>query len=110
MRPLRIVRIVSRLAIGGPAVQISHLAAALDPERFESHLIAGRPSGGEGDMSYLAEQLRVDTIKVPSLRRELSLFHDLLTVWRLTEARAADSGRRVNRDRLRPGGSAPYWR
>ena len=43
MRKVKVTRIVARLNVGGPAVHIINLAAGLDPDRFESQLIAGRP-------------------------------------------------------------------
>ena len=72
----RIVRIITRLNVGGPAIQALLLTEHLDPSRFESFLITGTPSPHEGDM----ERMRPGAVKpihVPSLVRQVSPRHDL---------------------------------
>ncbi|MFF3323425.1 glycosyltransferase [Streptomyces sp. NPDC002889] len=46
---LRVMRVITRMNIGGPAVQVSALLRGLDPERFDHHLIAGLVGPGEAD-------------------------------------------------------------
>jgi glycosyltransferase involved in cell wall biosynthesis len=46
---LRVMRVITRMNIGGPAVQVSALMRGLDPERFDHHLISGRVGPGEAD-------------------------------------------------------------
>src|SRR3954452_19262565 len=50
--PLKVVRIIGRLNVGGPARQACLLHERLRPE-FQTVLITGRPDSGEKDMSYL---------------------------------------------------------
>ncbi|MGH2669012.1 MAG: glycosyltransferase, partial [bacterium] len=50
-RPLRIVRIIARLNIGGPAIHTMLLSERLGHPAFESLLVTGRLEPGEGDMS-----------------------------------------------------------
>ena len=83
MGKVRVTRIIARLNIGGPAVHIINLMAALDPDRFECQIIAGRPGLHEGDMSYLATQKGIDLLIIPELGRELSPLSDLRTTVRL---------------------------
>ena len=84
MARIRITRIIARLNIGGPAVHIADLMAGLDPERFESHLITGRPGPGEGDMGYLIEQKGLPPPTVlHTLERSLHPVRDLQTVRKL---------------------------
>ena len=83
MRKVKVTRIVARLNVGGPAVHIINLAAGLDPDRFESQLIAGRPGPHEGDMGYLATQKGIEPLIVPELGRELSPLGDLRTTLKL---------------------------
>jgi glycosyltransferase involved in cell wall biosynthesis len=84
MARIRITRIIARLNIGGPALHIANLMAGLDPERFESYLITGRPSPGEGDMSYLYEQKGLASPTVlHTLARRLHPLRDLRTVLKL---------------------------
>jgi glycosyltransferase involved in cell wall biosynthesis len=84
MARIRITRIIARLNVGGPAVHIAHLMTGLDPERFESRLITGRPGPDEGDMSYLYRQKGLAAPMVlPTLGRSLNPLRDLQTVIRL---------------------------
>ncbi|MFI2350448.1 glycosyltransferase [Streptomyces sp. NPDC019443] len=46
---LRVMRVITRMNIGGPAVQVSALLRGLDPERFDHHLISGFVGSGEAD-------------------------------------------------------------
>ena len=80
--PISVVRIITRLNIGGPSIQATRLTDALDREGFETTLIHGRLGEGEGDMSYLiAPQSRA--IHVPALCRPLSPVNDLRALFRL---------------------------
>ncbi len=83
MRKVKVTRIVARLNVGGPAVHIINLTAGLDPDRFESQLIAGRPGPDEGDMGYLATQKGIDPLIIPELGRELSPLGDVGTTVKL---------------------------
>jgi glycosyltransferase involved in cell wall biosynthesis len=83
MRKVKITRIVARLNVGGPAVHIINLTAGLDPDRFDSQLIVGRPGPDEGDMGYLATQKGIDPLIIPELGRELSPLGDLRTTVKL---------------------------
>lgn len=51
-RRKKVVRIIARLNIGGPAIQACYLHTALRPQ-FQTVLITGKLDTGEGDMSYL---------------------------------------------------------
>jgi len=46
---IRVLRVVARMNVGGPAVQVSALATGLDPSRFESRLLVGSVGPGEAD-------------------------------------------------------------
>lgn len=80
--PTPVVRIITRLNIGGPSIQATRLTSALDHHGFSTTLIHGRLGEGEGDMSYLiapgARAIYVDT-----LRRPLSPVNDLRALMRV---------------------------
>jgi glycosyltransferase involved in cell wall biosynthesis len=81
---IRILRIIARLNIGGPALHVTHLARGLNPARFETLLVTGQVGAGEGDMSDLACGLNWQVI--PEMGRELAPLTDavtLLKLWRL---------------------------
>jgi glycosyltransferase involved in cell wall biosynthesis len=68
--PTRIARIVSRLAVGGPARHVCCLSAQLDPLKYESWLICGRPEKGELDAFEIAAEAGVKPIYVDKLKRQ----------------------------------------
>ena len=82
-KKIKILRIITRLNIGGPSIHVSLLTKGLDPERFESILVSGNVSDLEGDMSYVATDLGLKPLIVPSLKREISLSQDMRTLVRL---------------------------
>jgi glycosyltransferase involved in cell wall biosynthesis len=83
--PIPVVRVITRLNIGGPSIQATRLTTALEQHGFTTTLIHGRLGEGEGDMSYLIEP-GDRTIYVDALRRPLSPFADVRAWWRLYRA------------------------
>jgi glycosyltransferase involved in cell wall biosynthesis len=47
---IKVLRIIARLNIGGPAIHVVNLNNGLDPNRFESMLVSGTENPGEGSM------------------------------------------------------------
>lgn len=76
---IKVLRIITRLNIGGPSIHVSLLTKGLDPNRFRSILVSGSVSALEGDMSYVARNLGVKPVILRSLGREISLLSDLKT-------------------------------
>ncbi len=81
MNVIRVLRLIARLNIGGPALHVTHLARGLDPARFETLLVTGQVGPYEGDMSDLARGLNWQVI--PELGRELSPRADSVTLIKL---------------------------
>lgn len=73
MSTIRVARIISRLNIGGPAIQAITMTRLLDPLGYESLLIRGSEAGHEGSMDHLARQLGVVPLRIPRMRREVGL-------------------------------------
>jgi glycosyltransferase involved in cell wall biosynthesis len=67
--PVRLVRIISRLNVGGPAIQAITLTQRLTPLGYETTLIRGREAPNEGSMDYLAEELNVRPMLIGLLER-----------------------------------------
>jgi glycosyltransferase involved in cell wall biosynthesis len=82
-RPLKIVRIIARLNIGGPAIHVALLTAQLNEGDFESLLVAGSVGDEEGDMSYYAAERGVAPLIIADLGRELNPIRDIRTMWKL---------------------------
>jgi glycosyltransferase involved in cell wall biosynthesis len=73
---IRVVRVIARLNVGGPAIQAITLTARLEPHGYRTVLVRGREEPGEGNMDYLASELGVRPTLIPSLRRNPG-WHDL---------------------------------
>src|SRR5512136_1935691 len=90
-RKLRVLRIFSRLNIGGPSVHVILLTAGLRPLGYETRLVVGRESPREGNMLPLAAEKNVTCEAMAGLGREiaplsdlraLTGLHRLMRVWR----------------------------
>jgi glycosyltransferase involved in cell wall biosynthesis len=71
MTQVRVARIISRLNIGGPAIQAITMTRLLEPLGYESLLIRGSEAPHEGSMDHLARELGVQPLKIAAMRREL---------------------------------------
>jgi glycosyltransferase involved in cell wall biosynthesis len=80
---IRVMLVIARLNIGGPASHIILLTAGLDPAQFESTLITGVEATYEGNMLDLAAQKGVQPLVIPELGREISLLKDCGTLVKL---------------------------
>lgn len=78
----RVLRIIARLNVGGPAQHVVWLTEALEREGFETMLVTGTVPAGEADMSGFAAAHGVTPLVIPSMSRELSP-RDVVTIWKL---------------------------
>jgi glycosyltransferase involved in cell wall biosynthesis len=80
--PIRVVRVIARLNVGGPAIQAITLTRELEPLGYKTVLVRGREAPDEGSMDDLAGRLRIQPRLVTSLRRDPGL-HDFAALWSL---------------------------
>jgi glycosyltransferase involved in cell wall biosynthesis len=79
---IRVLRVITRLNIGGPSIQAIGLTARLNDRGYDTCLVHGSLGDGEGDMRYLlGASTRVQQLK--ALRRRLDPLHDVLALERL---------------------------
>jgi glycosyltransferase involved in cell wall biosynthesis len=78
----KVVRIIARLNVGGPAKHVVWLTSGLEEAGYQSVLVAGTVPEGEEDMSYFAEETGVTPLYIPEMSREISL-KDAITTWKL---------------------------
>jgi glycosyltransferase involved in cell wall biosynthesis len=74
---LRVLRVFSRLNIGGPSVHVILLSAGLRPLGYETRLVVGRESPREGNMLALAAEKNVACEAMAGLGREIAPLQDL---------------------------------
>jgi glycosyltransferase involved in cell wall biosynthesis len=82
MKRVRIVRIIDRLNIGGPAKHVTWLTAGMNDDEFETVLVTGTVPPGEGDMGYFAAAAGITPVVISEMSRELGL-RDALVVAKL---------------------------
>jgi glycosyltransferase involved in cell wall biosynthesis len=80
---IRVVRIFSRLNIGGPAVHVILLTAGLEQKGYRTRLLIGQETPQEGNMLPLATEKGVACEVIPGLGREISLVSDFRAFWGL---------------------------
>jgi len=79
---MKIIRVIARLNVGGPAKHVTWLTKGLQNSEYKSLLVAGRVPPSEDDMGYFATELGVSPVFVSEMSREISL-KDVLTIWKL---------------------------
>lgn len=79
---MKVLRIIARLNVGGPARHVVWLSEGLTADGYETVLVAGVVPPGEDDMGYLARQAGLNPLTIPEMSREISP-KDALTVWKL---------------------------
>lgn len=84
---IKVVRVIARLNIGGPAIHVTTLTAGLDPSRFESLLVTGTENPGEGSLLDAALARGIRPVVIPEIVGEASLklrdFKALVALYRL---------------------------
>lgn len=74
---VRVLRVFSRLNIGGPSVHVILLSAGLRPLGYETRLVVGREAPREGNMLALAAEKGVTCEAMAGLGREIAPLSDL---------------------------------
>lgn len=82
-RPIRVLRVIARLNVGGPALHVSYLARGLATRGYETTLVAGDLAHGEESMAFVAAEQGVRVVRLEGLSREISPLSDLRSAMRL---------------------------
>jgi len=81
-KPIRVLRVIARLNIGGPAIQAISLTSRLERLGYMTTLLRGREGPREGSMDDLAAELGVQPRLIGALRRDPGP-HDALALAQL---------------------------
>ena len=76
-RGVRVLRLFSRLNVGGPSVHVILLTAGLEDRGYETRLVVGQESPHEGNLFDLAASKGVVCVVMPGLGREVRPWRDL---------------------------------
>jgi glycosyltransferase involved in cell wall biosynthesis len=81
-RPLRVMHVIARMNVGGPAVLVVDLMRSVDPRTFEQVLVTGYCDDNESD--YLDEVAKdIKPVRILGLGRSVTVMRDLLAFFRL---------------------------
>jgi glycosyltransferase involved in cell wall biosynthesis len=78
---VRVLRVIARLNVGGPALHVSYLTKGLDERGYDTMLVAGRVGGSEGSMEYASRELGVEPHYLAPLKRDISAWSDSAAMW-----------------------------
>jgi glycosyltransferase involved in cell wall biosynthesis len=85
MSPIRVMRIIARMNVGGPAVQVSGLMRGFNGNEFEHRLYTGFCATDETDyLDYVATDIKA--IRIDGLGRRVSLRGDIRAFLSLVKA------------------------
>ena len=75
-RPVKVMQVIARMNVGGPAVLVADLMRNLDPKRFSTILVTGYCDENESD--YLNEVARdLAALRISGLGRSVSPLRDI---------------------------------
>src|SRR5437762_803846 len=80
---IKIVRVIARLNMGGPALHVAYLTDGLKKRGYDTTLVAGSLARGEDSMAFVADARDVPVIRIDELGREISPLRDLVATFRL---------------------------
>ena len=82
---IRVLRIIARLNVGGPALHTTLLTKRLDPKRYETRLVTGREAPREDNHLELHGESVGNLIMIPELGREIQGWSDIRTLIKLIQ-------------------------
>ena len=83
MSRIRVLRVIARMNVGGPALQVTALTDCLDPDRFEQRLLVGAVEEGEADYLTLRAP-HIEPVRIVGLGRSPNPTADLRALAAIT--------------------------
>jgi glycosyltransferase involved in cell wall biosynthesis len=82
-QPIKVLRVIARLNVGGPALHVAYLTAGLAQRGYQTILVAGTLGRGEESMASVARQrgARIETLA--DLHRDIAPLRDVRATLRL---------------------------
>ena len=81
--PIPVLHPITRLIVGGAQENTMYTAALLDKSRYDVEIISGPQTGSEGSLIGTVREHDVHLEILPELVREISLWKDILSLWKL---------------------------
>jgi glycosyltransferase involved in cell wall biosynthesis len=80
---IRVLRVIARLNMGGPALHVAYLTAGLRERGYDTTLVAGSLARGEDSMDFVTRELGIEVEHLPALHREIAPWRDIVAVFKL---------------------------
>ncbi len=80
---IKVLRVIARLNVGGPALHVAYLAAGLADRGYDTTLVAGSLARGEESMAGTAQERGVTIVPLDELHREIAPIQDVRAILRL---------------------------
>jgi glycosyltransferase involved in cell wall biosynthesis len=84
-RPIKVLRVIARLNVGGPALHVAYLTAGLADRGYDTTLVAGTVGRGEESMAFIADAKGVRVEVIDELHRNISPLRDARAILRLAQ-------------------------
>jgi len=81
--PIRVLRLITRLNMGGPAKHVAWLMEGLPPQEFPQRLVTGRVAKGEDDLGPELAARGIHFAVIPEMGREIHPLRDLVALARI---------------------------
>jgi glycosyltransferase involved in cell wall biosynthesis len=82
---IKVLRVIARLNVGGPALHVAYLSAGLADRGYDTTLVAGSLARGEESMAQAAEQRGVKVVALDELHREVAPLNDIRAIVHLAK-------------------------
>jgi glycosyltransferase involved in cell wall biosynthesis len=80
---VKVLRVIARLNVGGPALHVAYLTAGLADRGYDTTLVAGTVARGEESMAFVAQQRGVRIETLDELHRDVAPLRDARAILRL---------------------------
>jgi len=74
---LKVLRIINRLNLGGPTLNVAYLSKHLQPE-FETRILSGKRGKEEMNSAFIIREMGIKPFYIPQMRRDISPMRDRL--------------------------------
>src|SRR2546430_4080266 len=78
----RVLRIINRFNLGGPAYNVAYLTKYLAPE-FETLLIGGEKEKDEDSSLFIFKEMNIEPLILPEMNRSVNFFKDIKAYYRI---------------------------
>lgn len=80
---IKVLRVIARLNVGGPALHVAYLTEGLADRGYDTTLVAGTLARGEESMAEVAERRGAKILQLDALHREIGPLRDAKAILRL---------------------------